>query len=152
MKHPIHGNEANASGNQSRKCESPDQCKHGVPDKHRQLPGMHRRSASAARGSTQAACRGAGESKGIGMTRVQFVAVMTSDEFTAGEKFICQAQYANATLSGFDRALWNILCVADEDNRSKLALGFPEHAAALRQWIRGDLRHRLEAVGVEERA
>lgn len=82
------------------------------------------------------------------MTREQFAAIMTSDQFTAGEKFICQAEYANATLSGFESALWSLLAVADESNRARLALGYPEHVAALRQWTRGNLRQRFEAVQV----
>jgi hypothetical protein len=80
------------------------------------------------------------------MSHKQFITVMTSEQFTDGEKFIYQAEFANATLSGFETALWNLLCVADEGNRAKLALGFPEHVDALVQWTRGDLRQRFEAA------
>jgi hypothetical protein len=80
------------------------------------------------------------------MNREQFAAIMTSDQFTPGEKFAAQAQYAPETFSSFGSALWNLLCAADQYNLERIALAFPDHVAALGVWRHGNLRQRFEAV------
>jgi hypothetical protein len=78
------------------------------------------------------------------MNADRFIEVMTGDEFTSGEKFICQAQYRNATLSSFESALWTIMCAADDYNMGRLALAYPDRVQAFLQWRLSDLRQRLE--------
>jgi hypothetical protein len=78
------------------------------------------------------------------MTNERFVEVMTSPHFTKGEKFICQAEYRNDTLSTFEQALWRILCAADEKNLSKLCRAFPQEANAFKRWRYGGLRQMFE--------
>jgi hypothetical protein len=69
---------------------------------------------------------------------------MTSEDFDVGEKFVCQGEYSHSTLSGFESALWNILAVADDNNRTKLRLAYPDHVTAWLHCTRGTLRQRFE--------
>jgi hypothetical protein len=82
------------------------------------------------------------------MESKRFIAIMTSEEFTEGEKFMAIGQYQTSSFGGFQLALWNVFCVADDSNVRKLGLGFPSHAAAFLEWRRGDLQDRFEAFEV----
>lgn len=75
-----------------------------------------------------------------------FRRIMVGSDFTEGEKRLLQWQFRRA--SGFVTALMEVMARADHDNLDRLALGFPEEAAAMRAWKQGDLSQRFERAGV----
>lgn len=74
--------------------------------------------------------------------------VMTSGEFNEGERFVAEAQLFPREMGGFKLKLWEAICNADEVNKAKLALGFPEHVAAVRSWQSGNLAERFRRAGL----
>jgi hypothetical protein len=83
-------------------------------------------------------------------TREQIRAVLTSDEFTPGEKFVVEAQFRHKTpISNFKEKLWELLCASDDDNLARLAVAFPEETAGFVAWNRGNLGDRIRAAGCE---
>lgn len=51
-------------------------------------------------------------------------------------------------LGDFQLALWQAIAKADEENLHRLALGYPAHVRAFRDWAHGDLGDRLRAAGL----
>lgn len=66
--------------------------------------------------------------------------------FTEWEAWIVMWQYR--MVGGFDRQLIELICKADCNNKAKLALGFPDQVAVVRDWQEGNLALRFRAVGI----
>ncbi len=80
--------------------------------------------------------------------REQIRAVLTSDEFNAGEKFVIKAQFRHAIpVSNFEEKLWELLCACDDENLQHLAAAFPANTLGFIAWSRGDLGERIRAAG-----
>lgn len=81
--------------------------------------------------------------------REQIVAILTSPDFSEGEKFVVKAQFNHAFdwLSNFEQKLWEVLCAADHENWAKLLKVFPQEAIAVRDWKEGGLGDRIRAAG-----
>jgi hypothetical protein len=75
---------------------------------------------------------------------------LDSPEFTYGEKFIIRWQFDQDLdlLDEFEKPLIEAIKIADEDNLSRLAAGFPQQIAAFRAWAHGDLAWRLREWGL----
>lgn len=52
-------------------------------------------------------------------------------------------------VSDFERELYQVICRADEGNRVRLSLGFPDEVLAIEAWTNGDLGTRLRAAGID---
>lgn len=76
--------------------------------------------------------------------------MLTSSEFTEGEKFIVRAQYRAAIPMGnFEEKLWELLCAADERNLARLSASFPTEVKATTDWRYGALGYRLREFGLD---
>ena len=73
-------------------------------------------------------------------------AILSSDSWTDGEKFVVKWQFG--LLGDFYAALAKAISLADEDNLCCLELGFPEEVEGFRRWALGDLGRRLRAEGL----
>src|SRR5690348_14231699 len=81
-------------------------------------------------------------------TREQIRQVLTSPDFTEGEKFVIRMQFRHAIQAGnFEEKLWELLCAADGDNLIRIAIAFPVEAQAFDGWAHGDLGNRIRAAG-----
>lgn len=81
--------------------------------------------------------------------RRRFGQVMTSGGFTAAEKFVAEAQMYPKEMGNFRHKLWEVICNADESNKDRLALGFPDEVAAVRAWQNGNLARRFREAGLQ---
>lgn len=82
-------------------------------------------------------------------TREQISAVLRSADFTSAEKFVVRAQYRHTyPIGNFEEQLWNVLTAADSNNLTRLAMGFPDEAAAVMAWQSGTLGNRLREAGL----
>lgn len=75
---------------------------------------------------------------------------LRSDEWTASEKWVIKWQFNRALhlLGDFETALADAICRADENNLTKLYLGFPDQVTGYTQWTRGGLGRRLREAGL----
>lgn len=73
--------------------------------------------------------------------------IVSSPDFTDGEKFVVRAQCS--AVGSFESKLWDLLCIADNDNVKLLAHAFPAHVQGLRSWRHGGLGGRLRAAGLD---
>jgi hypothetical protein len=82
--------------------------------------------------------------------RQQLARVLSSPEFSRGEKFVIRAQFPGPLcLGNFDQKLWDLLCAADGLKLARPSRAFPEEVAAACEWWHGDLGHRLRAAGLD---
>jgi hypothetical protein len=73
--------------------------------------------------------------------------ILTSDAWTAGEKFIVKWQFR--LLGDFKTALVGAIMLADEQNLARLHLGFPGEVDGFLAWSVGDLGRRLRDAGLD---
>jgi len=73
--------------------------------------------------------------------------VLLGENFTVGEKAVVMWQMG--LLGSFNKALWEAIARADEENLMKLSFGFPDEVMGYRAWSHGDLAKRLRAAGLE---
>jgi hypothetical protein len=66
--------------------------------------------------------------------------------FTAAERRLCQHMWRSD--GSFKSKLFEAIFHADDGNRKKLALGFPDEVAVVVAWREGDLASRLRAAGM----
>ena len=82
------------------------------------------------------------------MTDTQTIArFLESDEWTYAEKFIIKWQFD--LLGDFYKALTEAIKCADDDNLTRLGVGFPQEVDGFLAWNRGDLGTRLRNAGLE---
>lgn len=70
---------------------------------------------------------------------------MKTDGFTAGELALAAWQLGQS--GNFKTHLFSLIARADDNNRARLARGFPGEVAAFEAWSKGDLGARLRAAG-----
>lgn len=75
---------------------------------------------------------------------------LQSDDWTESEKWVIKWQYNKSLnlLGGFETALAEAICQADENNLALLYRGFPDQVTGYTQWTRGGLGRRLRAAGL----
>jgi hypothetical protein len=73
--------------------------------------------------------------------------VLNSNLWTPGEKAVVKWQFRK--FGHFFTALFGTMARADEENLTKLALGFPDEVAGFREWAHGNLAERLRKAGLE---
>ncbi len=64
-----------------------------------------------------------------------------------GEQFVVRWQLS--ALGDFRTKLAELICAADEQNRARLRLAFPEEVAAIQAWLEGDMAVRLREIGMD---
>lgn len=80
------------------------------------------------------------------MSHENLFQLMTSTKLNWGEKFRIKGEHDQNSFSGFELALWNILCIADSNNLANLALSFPEEVQAFLDWRTGKLEEKIDAI------
>lgn len=73
--------------------------------------------------------------------------IMSSPDWTAGEKWVVQWQFR--FLGDFGQALAECICRADEANLARLSRAFPDEVSGYCSWAHGDLGNRLRDAGLE---
>lgn len=83
-------------------------------------------------------------------TRNEIAKFLTEDNgFTRGEKWLVKMQYRRIIHCGnFEEKLWELICAADDMNRVKLSIEFPEEVRAYEAWVYRDLGDRIRATGL----
>jgi hypothetical protein len=73
--------------------------------------------------------------------------IMRNPSFTQGEKRVVEYQFRE--LPPFMATLMKAIHLADDKNKAKLALAYPEEVAAVRRWQEGDLGQVFRGLGLE---
>lgn len=85
------------------------------------------------------------QAEGEPMNYAAFKKIRDSNELTQAEKmYIFDVQYRMG--GSFTIALFNAIAAADQENRRRLGLAFPEEVAAYVAWTEGDLHERASRI------